>query len=423
MIYSATFYLKRKKYVYCTVRIRHFEASRSTKIIVLDPDSWNGRGVTPKRNDIQAERINDQIREYKQKMESILKYNVNNLSFTPDQAFDMFNNEVYKIDTAMPQTLVTAAEYYISSNKKRKSYSINTINKYNHSIDVIKRWLKKEFTYEDLPLALLNSKVAKSFASFMNEKNVSYTSQKAHFTFVRSVITNMLDDFDEIEEIPIRTNPFKNKFLTRKGNNTRILEFLHPEVERVIWEAYEKEENQVYKDWLLLTLLMFNTGISFIDCGYKNGEVIKDINLGDIFRYQRHKSNVEARVILYDDLKKVLSQIRANAIRYQAQFNNWLPVRNFNENEVLNKELYDFEYQRFYHYLRKHLAPVLGRKVSPHMFRHSFAVKMLDMGHSSDAGKTFMGHSSVLTFEKHYGFILNSKILKEKQEILKRKAE
>lgn len=315
-------------------------------------------------------------------------------------------------------TLIKACEYYVKSTDDLRELSFHSKKTYVTYTKSIVKFLESRYQVSDIPLASVNTPFAKAYRGYLNECSYSEDTKSAYLSFIKAVITTIIEDFPPDEyEIDIKFNPFNNRKIQMvKKKKSHITEFILPEKRDTVW-GYRDTLVPFSDDWnyCLLALFLWNSGWSFIDC-CTEAEFTKDLQNSEFLVYNRHKGGAPGRIVVYDELTKVYNEIKSCS--YDEKFDNWLPIRNFlDENGEAVKSRYEHQYGKFYRFCTGKLSDVLGRKVTPHILRHSFAVMMLDKQHSMTALAAMLG-DTVATTEKYYGHISNSRLTLEKTQIL-----
>lgn len=420
--HKISFFIRRKKHIYCRVTIGGFSKDVSTGITCHDPKTWTGRYVIDNKNKTTADNINRDIEKYASKVNDVIeKFNPQ----TPDIAFSLMKSSSLseqELDK-FPDTITKAAEHHIVSTKKLKGMSPHTERLYRSCLKVFKSFLEAEYQLDDIPLKAITTSCAKAYRGFLNERGYADDSKQSFMTFIKSTINMVIEDFppDEYPQIGITFNPFQAKKIYQVKRKAKLTEFLPPQSIKTL-ERYHEEQLVGSDLWerSLLCLYLWNSGQSFADT-CQMPEITNDLSGGKFLVYSRHKSGVRGRVLMYPELEAVYNKIRKHG--FKSTHNNWLPVKNFlDEKETINLKIYGIEYALLNRFCKLHMNPIFGRNVTPHIFRHSFAVMMLDKGHSMSAVSQFMAHESISTTEKHYGFISNNRLLTEKEQILKSKS-
>lgn len=411
---SVTYFLRRKRTIYCNLRCNGFELARSTGIHVDNPDSWTGKPDFNRDLDLYDTRIRE-----------ILKISKD---ITPDSVFEILEKGTDNFNPAIasiPSTVSMAFDYYTREMDKLKNFSVHTLKNYENMKKMALAYVKDRYKLSDVNLSFINPVFARDIKLWLREKEYSGDTESQFLTIFKAVIQLVIDEFPQ-EDFPlvkISKNPFQNKKILGKGvikKSSRISGYLSPEKEAILWDEYEKETDEDNRNILLIALLIWNTGLSFGDlCTHV--DVVKDIRNGDLFCYNRKKSKKQARIIIYPELQRILDIIQSKREQWEDEYDNWLPIKRFvDRSGVEDYEMYKFARNRVCYMFRSRLKDILGH-VTPHLLRHSFAVKMLFKGHSMDVVAKFLG-DTISTTEKHYGFITNDQILREKEIILNRKS-
>jgi len=384
-----TFFIRREKYIYCRLTICGSTKDKST-------------GIVKKRD----WRRSQEIKDYTRKLEEIIK---TGSPSSPELAFSLMKSS--SIKTGAPYTVSQACEYYVRTTDELKGLSNHTKTTYRHCQSAFQRYLSGLGAQEDIPLAMLSTSLAKGYRGWLNRSGYANDTISIYINFIKMVVETVIEDFP-LDEWPdsIRFNPFKAKKIYQVKKKSNIMEFINPKVITKLWEYADEHYG-------LLSLFLAYSGYSFADC-CTEPEFTIDLEGNKFLVYNRHKSQVQARVIVYPELNRIIELILA--ADFKKTFNNWLPVGNFLEPDgkiIVSK--HEAEYARFSAFCKGPLSELVGRKVTPHVLRHSFAVLMLERGHSLTAVSQFLGHESVSTTEKYYGHVSNERLVAEKNQIIK----
>jgi integrase len=312
--------------------------------------------------------------------------------------------------TEVPTTMSEACDYYIDTTTKLRKLSNHSITTYGHCKTAFFRYLQDDHKAQDLPLTKLSTAIAKGYRAWLNDAKYANDTIHLYVNFIKMVIQTVLEDFpmDECPELGVKFNPFNAKRIYQIKKKANLMDFIHPHLVKKMWEL----KNEPYG---LMSLFMVYSGYSFVDC-CTEPEFTIDLDGNKFLTYHRHKSGVLARVVMYEELDKIIALILEG--KFKEKYNNWLPLGNFLEPDgriIMAK--HESEYARFSAYCKGPLSELMGRKVTPHVLRHSFAVLLLERGHSLTAVSKSLGHESVITTEKYYGHVSNERLVAEKNQI------
>ena len=412
MSFSISFYLRNQKSIYCQLTINGMNTvAKAIKKNVPNPRFWDGRYYRDPKQRTLSNEINEFVQNYYDKLENICMSFAHDPSFTSIRAFKLMKVEDGQVTPDKPFTMIKASKYYLEKKKLAK----NSNDLYQNIIDnVLSDFLMSYYNVEDLPLIQVKSRVAKDFRSYLDNQKYSQSTTRVYVGFMGAVINYIMDDFpyDEYPEVGIMINHFNSKKVKPSKVITRKLEFINPSSLPKLWQLYYSMSDGKDKDRVFIALWLWNTGMSFSDI-YQPFEIVKDINMGEMFHYHRKKTKELARVVITYDLKEMLKLYEEKKKEHIAMYGFHLPI-SYPMTKVV--------YQRFYEWCRSYLSAAIGHEgnLTPHVLRHSFAVRLLDIGYSMDSVSKQMGHTTISTTEDSYGFITNTKMLREHKMIVDR---
>ena len=388
---TISFYLRRKKHIYCRIRNGYLKEVR-TGITVEDPNKWDGKRYYDPRKIKYSGEINEQIKRFGEGI------------------------NVGRTLSNQPTTLIQALNYHVDQALKLGKTRESTYTTNKSRIVAVEAWIEF-YHFDDIPLDQISMSYALSLRLFLELDYAPHTISNI-INLVRASLDTVLEDFEHYK--------FKNYFASKKiyqvkTEGTRKLDYLDPSLEVAFWNFYDPQHTihiqlrrmgiMHARRMMVVALYMWNSGASFADLCTKP-DITTDMKGKKILCYKRQKTGVEARVVLHHDLGRVLHLIQRGD--FGDGYENWLPIQNFIKSDgQINALEYRKEYGIFKYYCDKVLSKIVDRKVTPHMLRHSFAVKMLEMGFSSEVVKEMMGHASIKTFETYYGHITTQRLINE----------
>jgi len=131
------------------------------------------------------------------------------------------------------------------------------------------------------------------------------------------------------------------------------------------------EERIIRNDkYRLISLILANTGLSFIELGKGDIFQIQRSITGPVLTGHRVKTKEKYTVPVTPKVEKLIAELGS------------LPWKPFVKKESVFDDSTKYNsYMCYYNYLNKRLAPEIGydenETISPHRFRHSFAMRML----------------------------------------------
>ena len=271
---------------------------------------------------------------------------------------------------------------YLKTNKK---YSINTINAYLRDIEEFTEFIKKviNITDEDISLYL---------AHLYNDKKLSKSSIGRKLSSLRSFY-NFL-----VKNGIIEYNYFVNVNNPKKGLN--LPKFINEKDITNIFNVCMSDDPILERDRLIIEIL-YSTGI-------RVSELI-NIKLSDINFYNNEikilgKGSKERIVIFNETCREALDKfINDGRKKIYKKDSEYLFIGK-NNGHISSKYVRDIINKI------KVKAGVDG-KISPHVFRHTFATDMLNNGADLVSVKDLLGHESLNT-TSIYTHVTNEQIKK-----------
>ncbi len=267
-------------------------------------------------------------------------------------------------------------EYYLFL-KMEKSLSDNTVSAY-------KRDFKKLLLY--LNEAHINPLEAKlkhlrDFLVEINEMGISARSQARLISSIKSFYNFLI---------------YKNKI---ESNPTELLE--SPKIGLRLPEVLSVEEIDRIIGALDMSKLESTRNRAIIEVLYGSG-----VRVSELIGIQLSKIYIEEKYMLIDGKGNKqrlvpLSDESIKQINYWLQDRNQLKIKKGNEDYLfLNRRGGQLTRAMIFKIVKK-LSELVGikKRVSPHIFRHSFATHLLENGANLRAIQQLLGHESITTTE------------------------
>jgi integrase/recombinase XerD len=261
-----------------------------------------------------------------------------------------------------------------------KGLSQNSINAYINDINKLMDYLKA--TYKGITPQKVKLNHLRNFIEWLNEKNVSPRTQARTISGIKSYFKYLLIE-DKINSDP--TTLLESPKIGRKLPDILSTEEIDTLISAIDLEKPEGQRNKA----ILETLY---------SCGLRVSELV-NLKVSNLFFNQGYikvegKSDKERLVPVSEraivEIKKYINTYRKNLkIAPEAQDILFLNRRG----QMLSRVMIFT--------IIKNLATKidLGKKISPHTFRHSFATHLIDGGADLRAVQEMLGHESILTTE------------------------
>lgn len=284
--------------------------------------------------------------------------------------------------------------------KYEKNLSIKTLKAYDLDLNQFQNF----FTLDILEIDKNN---LKQYIQELFKKNLKPKTIKRKIAVIKALFNYL--EFDEI----ITNNPFRKLNISIKEPRVlpktidlneikHILKFLYSK--KHIFDINSYKYKILIRDILIIELL-FATGIRVSElCNLK----ICNINISSGTIKIKGKGSKERIIqICEKDIKNILKE-------YLILFKENIKTSDFLFINRLNKKLSEQSVR----FMIKKYQQLLGinKKITPHMFRHSFATLLLEEGVDIRYIQNMLGHASILTTQiytqmntKHQRKILNTK--------------
>lgn len=258
-----------------------------------------------------------------------------------------------------------------------KNFSKHTIRAYNSDILSFLIWLN------DTPVSATNHTKLKDYLVFIQKFNYSKTTLSRKIASIRTFYRYLYRE-NVIESNPVNSvhAPKRNKSLPKFLSSVEIEQILN---------NIKIETPAGYRNRVILELL-YATGMRVSELG--------DLNFGSLNLEENEitvlgKGNKE-RIVLVSTRAKEFLQKYINTVRFMIPENTQPPQTNENSPVFINKTGYRLQAQSIRTALNDIVKRIeLPKKVTPHVFRHSFATKLLENGADLRVVQELLGHASI----------------------------
>jgi site-specific recombinase XerD len=269
---------------------------------------------------------------------------------------------------------------YLKYLSEKRNLSPGSIKTYGTSLGLWVDFIEKELA-SSLPDSKINTIILRKFLAFRRSQGVSVRTL-AGFISALAGFQKYLMQKKAGEGYICR--------LSKLRYSEKIPDFLNQKETEELFDFVRKDNFFGWRDYLMVSLFYLS--------GIRRAE-LASLKLGDIDMKKRTaevlgKGNKHRVVPFGDTLAKDLKyyfEIREQFIAGKSQNRGYLFLNN--RGEPLTVRSID-------RIVRKYCAR-LGKRVTPHMLRHSFATHMLENGADILAIKEILGHSSLATTQKY----------------------
>lgn len=329
---------------------------------------------------------------------------------TPQMVVQMYNGN-FAGSKDIPVTLVAAVEYTKRVKEDLSVISQGTAGEYRSVISRLKKWLRDK-GWSDIPLTALRKSHIRDYVDWLCEVNGTGVNATAylHYIIINTSINYVLDDFSDIPELP-KVNIIKGAIKKPDAHEAKMNSLkrtLPEDIVDAIWEvdlsniwAVKGASNKMNPEWMRYTVLFqIYSGFSFVDLGHDNWSAQRDISGGDVIVLHRGKNAQEAFIPISEELKKVMEKLESFEGNRLFPFERFVNPMNYREKD---EKRYNTAYANYNNFLKRlSKALFLKEKISTHMLRHTFAMRMINkIGMSLDSVRAMMGHSSITTTQTY----------------------
>ena len=299
--------------------------------------------------------------------------------------------------------------------EKKSEVNESTIHGYESAINAFKKWMTESHNvdygvHRNHPHKISN-RIVKSFYKWMLQGKIgsAWSIKKADCTIKESTAnryTSLLgalyemfytengDDIDGIIPNPFRRiRKPKSRYEERQKALERELDWKWIEkIEKLKYQLPDglvtnkvdfrgrnthlnklslEERIILYDKYRLVSLILANTGLAFVELGKEDPFQIQRSITGPVLTGHRVKTKEKYAIPVTPKLEALITELGS------------LPWRPFVKNGLISDYRYkNNSYMVYYNYLNERLAPEIGydedETISPHRFRHSFAMRMLN---------------------------------------------
>ena len=277
--------------------------------------------------------------------------------------------------------------------KLERSLSDNSVSAYVNDINKLTSFLKSE-NKESIKYSDVDSKIIREFVEYIYNLGISSYSQARIISGIKSFFNYLLIE-DKIKLNP--TQLIESPKLDKKLPDTLNLEDIENILSSIKMNSFEGVRNRAIVETLY-------------SCGLRVSELI---NLS----FQNLYLDIGFIKVIGKASKERLVPIGSSAIKYiniyNEDYRKTMKVKKGNEGFLfLNRRGSKISRNMIFIIIKKIAQKLnLGKNISPHTFRHSFATHMIEGGADLRAVQEMLGHESITTTEIYTH--LNKEYLRE----------
>lgn len=262
-----------------------------------------------------------------------------------------------------------------------RNLSPNTIKSYKKTFQFLIEYLVKvkHFKLNEITFKNITREIIIDFLNSLEEKGNSIQTRNQRLGAIKSFYQFcLIDEIENIDNI--------NKILTIKAKKftKKVIDFLTEDELKQVFDSIDISTKIGRRNLTILVLLY--------DTGARVSEIInlkvEDIHLEEKYVILTGKGNKQRVVPIMENTKKLL-------INYFKE----------NKEKLWNN---DFTYEGI-RYIFKKIKLILNKNITPHTFRHSRAIHLLDNGVNIMYIKEFLGHECISTTQEYAKVIEKSK--------------
>lgn len=259
---------------------------------------------------------------------------------------------------------------------KIKGLSENTIRAYEQDFKALQEWANAGLVLKEIDKSLVQSWIRS-----MQQKELAQTTIKRRIACLK-VFMRWLEIDEEISINPFHKMQLRFKIPKKLPKNLSKSEL------KILLNYKEESQPNNFSNFMTYVAmeLMFNTGIRVSEvCNIS----LDDIDLSSKSILIKGKGDKERRVFIFDD---IVVRLIGKYIQNRRSFKtNLLLITS-----VGSAASPDYIRRKIHKYVSK---LELGRKITPHMLRHSAATELLENGTDIRFVQKLLGHSSISTTE------------------------
>ncbi len=258
-----------------------------------------------------------------------------------------------------------------------KNFSKHTIRAYNSDILGFLIWL------DDTKIEETNHTKLKDYLVFIQKFNYSKTTLSRKIASIRTFYRFLY------RERIIESNPANSVHAPKR--NKSLPKFLSKEEIEQILNNIKIDTPAGFRNRTILELL-YATGMRVSELSNLN---FGNLNLDENEITVLGKGNKERIVLVSSRAKDFLNKY-INTVRYMIVEDGLKPEQNEDSPVFINKTGYRLQTQSIRAALNDIVKKIeLPKKVTPHVFRHSFATKLLENGADLRVVQELLGHASI----------------------------
>lgn len=278
---------------------------------------------------------------------------------------------------SLTETTKTYLKHFLIYLEVEKNFSKHTIRAYNSDILSFLLWL------DSVQIEETNHTKLKEYLVFIQRFNYTKTTLARKIaairTFYRFLYREKIIDVNPANSVHA---PKKNKSLPKFLSNNEIEQILN---------NIKIETPAGYRNRVILELL-YATGMRISELSNLNFE---NLNLEENEITVMGKGAKE-RIVLVSTRAKEFLQKYINNVRFMIVEDGQQPEQTENSPVFINKTGYRLQPQSVRAAINDIVKKIeLPKKVTPHVFRHSFATKLLENGADLRVVQELLGHASI----------------------------
>ena len=258
-----------------------------------------------------------------------------------------------------------------------KNFSVHTIRAYSSDILSFLVWLDRD-TFEEV-----DNHTIKNYLSFLQKFSYSKTTTARKIASLRTFF-----NFLYREKI-INSNPAKAVHSPKRGKS--LPKFLSEEETELILNGIKSDTPAGYRNKVILELLYSSgmriselSSLKFSDLNIENNEI------------RVFGKGAKERIVLISDRVKDMLNIYINTVRPLINTEGQRSVPDDESYVFINKTGYRLQPQSVRTVIKDTVNYLqLPKHVTPHVFRHSFATRLLNHGADLRVVQELLGHASI----------------------------
>ena len=283
--------------------------------------------------------------------------------------------------------------YYLSKFLKdyliiERNMSINTVRSYKKTFQTLIDYLvnNKKFKLKDITFENVTREIILEFLEYLEEeKKNSIRTRNQRLASIKSFYQYCaIDEIDNIDNIR------KILGIKAKKEVKKVMNYLTEKELKKVLDSIDTSVQKGRRNLILLTLLY--------DTAARASEIInlkiEDIHLEEKYIILTGKGNKQRIVSIMEQTKKLL-------------------INYLKENHIENGYLFNINKRKFSQYTLTKIvnkySKNINKQISPHTFRHTRAVHLLDKGVNIVYIKELLGHTSINTTMEYAKVIEKSK--------------